>query len=149
MGELEVVPQDMGRVFLNFVANAGYATNKKQKELMESAALGDYVPTVILKTRRTEDSAILSVRDNGSGIPPDVAAMIFDPFFTTKPTNEGTGLGLALSNDIVREHGGTITVETEPGEHTEMVVELPLTRQQRNTVVAEDEDDLDDEDEDV
>ncbi len=149
MGELEVVPQDMGRVFLNFVANAGYATNKKQKELMESGTLGDYSPTVVLKTRRTEDSAILSVRDNGSGIPSDVAAKIFDPFFTTKPTNEGTGLGLALSNDIVREHGGTITVETEPGEYTEMVVELPLTRQQHNIVVAEDEDDLDDEDEDV
>ena len=154
MGELEVVPQDMGRVFLNFVANAGYATNKKQKELMESDTLGDYVPTVVLKTRRTEDSAILSVRDNGSGIPPDVAAKIFDPFFTTKPTNEGTGLGLALSNDIVREHGGTITVDSEPGEYTEMVVELPLTRQQANTVLTEDdgdpddEDDLDDEDDD-
>ena len=148
MGELEVVPQDMGRVFLNFVANAGYATNKKQKELMESGALGDYVPTVILKTRRTEDSAILSVRDNGSGIPPDVAAKIFDPFFTTKPTNEGTGLGLALSNDIVREHGGTITVESEPGEYTEMVVELPLTRHQPNNVITDDDNDLDDEDED-
>ena len=146
MGELEVVPQDMGRVFLNFVANAGYATNKKQKELMESDTLGDYVPTVVLKTRRTEDSAILSVRDNGSGIPPDVAAKIFDPFFTTKPTNEGTGLGLALSNDIVREHGGTITVESEPGEYTEMVVELPLTRQQANTILTEDDGDSDDDD---
>ena len=149
MGELEVVPQDMGRVFLNFVANAGYATNKRQKELMESGNLGDYVPTVVLKTRRTEESAILSVRDNGSGIPPDVAAKIFDPFFTTKPTNEGTGLGLALSNDIVREHGGTITVETEPGEYTEMIVELPLTRQQPNTVLTEDEDDLDEEGDDA
>ncbi|WP_419924838.1 sensor histidine kinase [Candidatus Poriferisocius sp.] len=149
MGELEIVPQDMGRVFLNFVSNAGYATNKKQKELMESGNLGDYVPTVVLKTRRTEDSAILSVRDNGSGIPPDVAAKIFDPFFTTKPTNEGTGLGLALSNDIVREHGGTITVETEPDEYTEMVVELPLARQQTSTVLTKDEDDLDDEDDGV
>lgn len=128
MGQLEVVPQDLGRVFLNFVANAGYATNKKQKELIEAGTVGDYSPTVVLKSQRTEDRAILSVRDNGSGIPPDVAAKIFDPFFTTKPTNEGTGLGLALSNDIIREHGGTITVNTEPGEFTEMVVELPLTR---------------------
>lgn len=128
MGQLEVVPQDLGRVFLNFVANAGYATNKKQKELIEAGSLGDYTPTVILKSRRTDDGAILSVRDNGNGIPPDVAEKIFDPFFTTKPTNEGTGLGLALSNDIIREHGGTITVNTEPGEFTEMVVELPLTR---------------------
>ena len=128
MGQLEVVPQDLGRVFLNFVANAGYATNKKQKELIEAGTVGDYTPTVVLKSRRTENNAILSVRDNGSGIPPDVAAKIFDPFFTTKPTNEGTGLGLALSADIIREHGGTITVNTEPGEFTEMVVELPLTR---------------------
>ena len=138
MGSLEVVPQDLGRVFLNFVANAGYATNKRQKEMMEAGTLGDYTPTVVLKSKRTEDSAILSVRDNGSGIPPDVAAKIFDPFFTTKPTNEGTGLGLALSADIVREHGGTITVNTEPGEFTEMVVELPLTRT-RSTPLTESE----------
>ena len=134
MGQLEVVPQDLGRVFLNFVANAGYATNKKQKELIEADNLGDYVPTIVLTSRRTEDNAILTVRDNGSGIPPDVAAKIFDPFFTTKPTNEGTGLGLALSNDIIREHGGTITVNTEPGEFTEMVVELPLVRTQGTPV---------------
>ncbi len=137
MGQLEVVPQDLGRVFLNFVANAGYATNKKQKELIQTGTLGDYVPTVVLKSRRGEDSAILSVRDNGSGIPPDVAAKIFDPFFTTKPTNEGTGLGLALSNDIIREHGGTISVNSEPGEFTEMVVELPLVRA-KSTPVGED-----------
>ncbi|MCY3576615.1 MAG: ATP-binding protein [bacterium] len=140
MGQLDVVPQDLGRVFLNFVANAGYATNKKQKEMIEAGTVGDYTPTVVLKSRRTEDSAILSVRDNGSGIPPDVAAKIFDPFFTTKPTNEGTGLGLALSNDIIREHGGTITVNTEPGEFTEMVVELPLTRAKSTPLVEGDGD---------
>ena len=136
MGRLEVVPQDLGRVFLNFVANAGYATNKKQKELAEAGTVGDYSPTILLKSHRTDESAILSVRDNGGGIPPDVAAKIFDPFFTTKPTNEGTGLGLALSNDIIREHGGTITVNSEPGEFTEMVVELPLTRA-KSTPLAE------------
>ena len=141
MGQLEVVPQDLGRVFLNFVANAGYATNKKQKELIEAGTVGDYTPTVVLKSRRTEDSAILSVRDNGSGIPPDVAAKIFDPFFTTKPTNEGTGLGLALSNDIIREHGGTITVNSEPGEFTEMVVELPLLRAKSTPAGGDDGDD--------
>lgn len=139
MGQVEVVPQDLGRVFLNFVANAGYATNKKQKELIEAGTVGDYTPTVVLKSRRTEDSAILSVRDNGSGIPADVAEKIFDPFFTTKPTNEGTGLGLALSNDIIREHGGTITVNSEPGEFTEMVVELPLTRAKTTPLVGDDE----------
>ena len=147
MGQLEVVPQDLGRVFLNFVANAGYATNKKQKEMIEAGTVGDYTPTVVLKSRRTEDGVILSVRDNGSGIPPDVAAKIFDPFFTTKPTNEGTGLGLALSADIIREHGGTITVNTEPGEFTEMVVELPLTRA-KTTPLVENDGDGDDEDDD-
>ena len=141
MGQLEVVPQDLGRVFLNFVANAGYATNKKQKELIDAGTVGDYTPTVVLKSRRTDESAILSVRDNGSGIPPDVAAKIFDPFFTTKPTNEGTGLGLALSNDIIREHGGTITVNSEPGEFTEMVVELPLTRAKTTPLVGDGEGD--------
>ncbi len=144
MGQLEVVPQDLGRVFLNFVANAGYATNKKQKELAEAGTVGGYSPTILLKSRRTDESAILSVRDNGSGIPPDVAAKIFDPFFTTKPTNEGTGLGLALSADIVREHGGSITVNTEPGEFTEMVVELPLTRA-KDTLPIEGDGDEDDE----
>ena len=138
MGQLEVVPQDLGRVFLNFVANAGYATNKKQKELIDAGTVGDYTPTVVLKSQRTDDSAVLSVRDNGSGIPPDVAAKIFDPFFTTKPTNEGTGLGLALSADIIREHGGTITVNTEPGNFTEMVVELPLTRAKSTPLVGDD-----------
>ncbi|MDE0237478.1 MAG: ATP-binding protein [bacterium] len=147
MGQLEVVPQDLGRVFLNFVANAGYATNKKQKELIESDTLGDYTPTVVLKSQRTEDSAILRVRDNGNGIPPDVAAKIFDPFFTTKPTNEGTGLGLALSNDIIREHGGTISVNTELGEFTEMVVELPLTRSKGTPIADAVEDDEAEEDE--
>ncbi|MDE0604575.1 MAG: ATP-binding protein [bacterium] len=146
MGQLEVVPQDLGRVFLNFVANAGYATNKKQKELAEAGTVGDYSPTILLKSRRTDESAILTVRDNGSGIPPDVAAKIFDPFFTTKPTNEGTGLGLALSNDIIREHGGTITVNTEPGEFTEMVVELPLTRSKGTPLAGDDEDGGDEED---
>ena len=148
MGQLEVVPQDLGRVFLNFVANAGYATNKKQKEMIEAGTVGDYTPTVVLKSRRTDDNAILSVRDNGSGIPPDVAAKIFDPFFTTKPTNEGTGLGLALSADIIREHGGTITVNTEPGEFTEMVVELPLTRA-KTTPLVEGNGDGDEADEDA
>ena len=73
-----------------------------------------------------DDRIEVSVRDNGNGIPPEVVDKIFNPFFTTKPTDKGTGLGLALSNDIVREHGGNIRVETEPGEFTEMTVELPL-----------------------
>ena len=135
VGELQVIPQDMGRVFLNLVNNAGYAANQRWRELGgepgKMVSIGDaddtpYFPTIWLSTRRTDESAVISVRDNGTGIPPDVAQRIFEPFFTTKPTNEGTGLGLAMSNDIVRGHGGQITVDSEPGEYTEFTVELPL-----------------------
>ncbi len=136
MGELEVIPQDMGRVFLNLVSNAGYAANKRWQSLGgepgKMVTVGDddtpYFPTIWLSTQRTDESAVIKVRDNGTGIPPDVAQRIFEPFFTTKPTNEGTGLGLAMSNDIVRGHGGQISVESEPGEYTEFTVELPLER---------------------
>ena len=126
-GQLEVVSQDMGRVFLNMVSNACHATDEKRRT-SAPATPGDapYAPTLWLKTRRGPECVEISIRDNGSGIPPDVVDKIFNPFFTTKPTDKGTGLGLALSNDIVREHGGTIRVATESGEFTEMVVELPL-----------------------
>ena len=137
LGELEVIPQDMGRVFLNLVSNAGYAANKRWRDLGGEAgkmvALDDgagepYFPTIWLSTQRTDESAVIKVRDNGTGIPPDVVQRIFEPFFTTKPTNEGTGLGLAMSNDIVRGHGGQISVESEPGTYTEFSVDLPLER---------------------
>ena len=138
MQSIEVVPQDMGRVFLNLVSNACYATDQRRRNLGAAAGeqtdggdsrgldLSDYSPTLWLSTKRLEDRVEVRVRDNGSGIPADIVDKIFNPFFTTKPTNEGTGLGLALSNDIVREHGGTIKVETESGSFTEMLVELPL-----------------------
>ena len=137
VGELEVIPQDMGRVFLNLVTNAGYAANERWRDLggepgkMVSLGDGDdtpYFPTIWLSTQRTDESAVIKVRDNGTGIPPDVVQRIFEPFFTTKPTNEGTGLGLAMSNDIVRGHGGQISVDSEPGVYTEFTVELPLER---------------------
>lgn len=137
VGELEVIPQDMGRVFLNLVTNAGYAANERWRDLggepgkMVTVGDGDdtpYFPTIWLSTQRTDESAVIKVRDNGTGIPPDVVQRIFEPFFTTKPTNEGTGLGLAMSNDIVRGHGGQISVESEPGGYTEFTVELPLER---------------------
>ena len=124
MGELEVIPQDMGRVFLNMVSNACYATDQKRKE---NAGSGNaYMPTLLLTTRRGEDHAEIGIRDNGSGIPQDVIDKIFNAFFTTKPTGQGTGLGLAMCNDIVRSHGGSIRVESEPGEFTLMTIELPL-----------------------
>ena len=125
MGEIEVIPQNLGRVFLNMVSNAGYATNQKRRAI-PGAGDGAYFPTLWLTTRRREERFEIRIRDNGNGIPPDVIDKIFNPFFTTKPTEQGTGLGLAMSNDIIREHGGEIRVDTEPGQFTEMIVDLPL-----------------------
>ena len=124
-GELEVVPQELGRVFLNMVSNACHATDQKRKAAIEAGA-ADYMPTVWLKSRRDEDKVEVRIRDNGTGMPPDVIEKIFNPFFTTKPTDQGTGLGLSISNDIVLKHGGAIRVESEPGEFTEFIVDLPL-----------------------
>ena len=127
VGELEVVPQDLGRVFLNIVGNACDATDEKRRAAAEEGQREGYVPTVWLFTRRGEEQIEIRIRDNGNGILSEVAEKIFNPFFTTKPTDRGTGLGLAISSDIVRQHGGTIRADSEPGEYTEMVVELPLT----------------------
>ena len=127
MGELEVVPQELGRVFLNMVSNACYATDEKR---CSGVVTGDdgapYMPTLWLTTRRGEDHAEVTIRDNGSGIPSDAIDKIFNPFFTTKPTDQGTGLGLSMCNDIVRRYGGTIRVESEPEVFTEMTIEFPL-----------------------
>ena len=133
MGMLEVIPQDLGRVFLNMVSNACYATDEKRRAAQSPSPNGEgdggpYAPTLWLTTRRGEDRVEVRIRDNGNGIPPDVVEKIFNPFFTTKPTDQGTGLGLAMSSDIVRQHGGTIRVDSEPGQFTEMVVDLPLER---------------------
>ena len=125
-GEWPVIPEDMGRVFLNMVSNACHATDDKRRALVEKGESGSYMPTLWLKTNRTDDALEIRIRDNGDGIPDDVIDKIFNPFFTTKPTDKGTGLGLALSNDIVREHGGTISPVSVPGEYTEMVVVLPV-----------------------
>ena len=144
MGEIEAIPQDLGRTFLNMVGNSCHATHKKRLALIEAArADGRYMPTILLKTRRESDKAIVTIRDNGTGIPAEVIDKIFNPFFTTKPTDEGTGLGLALSNDIIRQHGGTIKVNSKDGEFTEMIMELPLTKpaitptQEENSLVEE------------
>ena len=133
MGEIEVIPQNLGRVFLNMVSNAGYATDQKRRGSPEGDD-GAYYPTLWLTTRRGEERFEIRIRDNGNGIPPDVIDKIFNPFFTTKPTEQGTGLGLAMSNDIIREHGGEIRVETQPGQFTEMIVDLPL--EPRTTVMS-------------
>ena len=135
VGALDVIPQDMGRVFLNLVSNACQATDEKRRTAEagadtppDSPGSGEdrYEPALTLATRRTAEGIEVRIRDNGSGIPPDVIDKIFNPFFTTKPPDQGTGLGLALSNDIVRQHGGEIRVESRPGAFTEMIVALPL-----------------------
>ena len=124
VGSLDVVSQDVGRVFLNLVGNACQATAERRRDAEDSGE-GAYEPTLTLVTRRSEDGIEIRVRDNGSGIPQDIIDDIFNPFFTTKPPDQGTGLGLALSSDIVRQHGGHIRVESEPGAFTEMIVTLP------------------------
>ncbi len=125
VGSLNVIAQDLGRVFLNMVTNAGHAT--KERHVSEVAAgNATFQPTIWLKTARSNDHVEVRIRDNGTGMPPDVIEKIFNPFFTTKPTDQGTGLGLSISSDIVRRHGGSIQVESEPGEFTEMIVTLPL-----------------------
>ncbi len=128
-GQFEVIPQDMGRVFLNMVSNACYATDQKRRAAIEAGKDPfAYMPTLWVATRRLDGRIEIRIKDNGNGIPSEIVDKIFNPFFTTKPTDQGTGLGLALSNDIVREHGGSIRVETEAGEFTEMTVEIPAMR---------------------
>ena len=128
MGEVEIIPQEIARVFLNMVGNACHATDEKRRNAVGSDKNAEpYIPSLLLSTRRGDDSVEISIRDNGNGIPPDIADRIFNPFFTTKPPDQGTGLGLSICNDIVRGHGGNIRVQSEPGQYTEMSVELPLT----------------------
>jgi len=120
--KIEVVPQDIGRVLLNLINNAFYAVHERSKK-DES----EYVPTVSVTTELTANTQlIIAVKDNGSGIPDSIKEKIFQPFFTTKPTGQGTGLGLSLSYDIVKAHGGELKVETKEGEMSEFVILLPL-----------------------
>ena len=135
-GEVEAIPGDLGRVFLNMVSNACYAVDEKRRA--REAEGEQFMPEVVLSSKRTDESVEVRVRDNGSGIPQEAIDKIFNPFFTTKPTDKGTGLGLAISNDIVRQHGGTIEVTSEAGEFTEMLVTLPF---RYPVVTAEHEDD--------
>ena len=130
VGEMRVIPRDLSRVFLNMVGNACDATDEKRREIWgatdENEPYGEsYSPMLWLSTKRTDEQVEIRIKDNGNGIPPDVADKIFNPFFTTKPTDRGTGLGLAISSDIVRQHGGTINVDSKTGEYTEMLITLP------------------------
>ena len=121
-GGADVFPQDITRVLLNLIANGFYAVTKRKGQ-----SDGDgYEPTITAATRNLGDRVEISIRDNGTGIPPEVKEKMFNPFFTTKPTGEGTGLGLSLSHDIVvKQHAGSIEVDTQPSEFTEIRIVLP------------------------
>ena len=118
---VNVVPQDIGRVLLNLYNNAFYAVAEKGIQAGQ-----DYVPTIEVSTKKTGNKMEIRVKDNGKGIPQKVLDKIFQPFFTTKPTGQGTGLGLSLSFDIVKAHGGEIKIETVEGKYTVFTVSLPV-----------------------
>jgi signal transduction histidine kinase len=118
--KINVVPQDIGRVILNLITNAFYATNEKAKLDYDI-----YEPTVSVSTMKEKNKVEIRVKDNGNGIPQKVLDKIFQPFFTTKPTGQGTGLGLSLAYDIVKAHGGEIKVNTKENEGTAFIIQLP------------------------
>ena len=126
IGNINIIPQDIGRVLLNLINNAFYAVNEKQKaeSLKHEAESKMYEPTVSVIIKKEGDKIIISVKDNGNGIPQKVVDKIFQPFFTTKPTGKGTGLGLSLSYDIVKAHGGEVKVETREGEGATFIIQL-------------------------
>ena len=122
LAPIEMAPQEMTRVFLNLINNGFYAATKGK----ERSAGAVFKPTLTVTSRDLDDLVEVTVRDNGTGIPPEIRDRLFQPFFTTKPTGEGTGLGLSISYDIVtQQHGGTITVDSDPGAFTEFVIRLP------------------------
>jgi signal transduction histidine kinase len=138
IGNINIIPQDIGRVVLNLINNAFYAVDEKKKKQMPPSPIGEneqsllYEPVVTVKTKRfgspSGDGGKIEIRvaDNGNGIPQKVLDKIFQPFFTTKPTGQGTGLGLSLSYDIVKAHGGDLKVETKEGEGSEFIIQLPV-----------------------
>ena len=122
-GGADIFPQDIRRALLNLIANGFYATKRKAE-----AKHCDCEPTLTASTKNLGDHVEIRIRDNGTGITPDVREKMFEPFFTTKPTGEGTGLGLSISHDIVvKQHAGTIEVDTQPGAFTEIRIILPRT----------------------
>jgi signal transduction histidine kinase len=122
IGNINIIPQDIGRVILNLITNAFYAVTEKKKKLQSG-----FEPTVSVSTKKQENRILISVKDNGDGIPQKVLDKIFQPFFTTKPTGEGTGLGLSMSYEIVtKEHQGELRVETREGEGSVFTIVLPV-----------------------
>jgi signal transduction histidine kinase len=120
IGKVNIISQDIGRVLVNLINNAFYAVYEKKKH-----ETNGYEPAVAVSTKKKDDKIEIKIRDNGNGIPQKVLDKIFQPFFTTKPTGQGTGLGLSLSYDIIKAHGGEIKVETKEKEGTEFIIQLP------------------------
>ena len=119
--KINVLPQDIGRVILNLINNAFYAVTEKR-----NANLDGYEPTVSVSTKQRDGKVEITVKDNGSGISQRVLDKIFQPFFTTKPTGQGTGLGLSLSYDIIKVHGGELKVKTEEGVGSVFIIQIPI-----------------------
>ncbi len=134
--KINVVPQELGRVFQNLYANALYSLTEKMNKLREARQLDGptrladgqgFVPTIIVATKKLAEKIEVRIRDNGLGISQKIIDKIFRPFFTTKPTGEGTGLGLSLSYEVIKAHGGEIKVESSEGEWAEFIIEIPAT----------------------
>ena len=131
IGNINIIPQDIGRVVLNLINNAFYAVQQKQKnsasEMTSFEKMSSlYEPIVSISTKKIGDKVEIKIADNGNGIPQKIVDKIFQPFFTTKPTGQGTGLGLSLAYDIVKAHGGELKVETKEGEGSEFIIKLPV-----------------------
>jgi signal transduction histidine kinase len=133
IGKINIIPQDIGRVLLNLFTNAFYAVTEKKKSPHPLKGSIEYEPVVTVTTNRLGsppaggDGGIeIRVKDNGIGIPQKLIDKIYQPFFSTKPTGEGTGLGLSLSYEIIKSHGGELRVETKEGEFAEFIIELPV-----------------------
>ena len=133
IGNSNIIPQDIGRVILNLITNAFYAVNEKTLSAVATLPTGQadptaikYEPTFLISTKKINDKVEIKVTDNGNGIPQKILDKIFQPFFTTKPTGQGTGLGLSMSYDIVKAHGGELKVETKEGEGSEFIISLPV-----------------------
>jgi signal transduction histidine kinase len=123
-GQVDVFPQEITRALLNLISNGFYAAIKREEQVNGDS----YEPTLTASTKSLGDRVEIRIRDNGTGMPPEVKEKMFNPFFTTKPAGEGTGLGLSITHDIVvKQHSGSIEVDTQPGEFTEVRIVLPRT----------------------
>ena len=133
IGNINIIPQDIGRVILNLITNAFYAVNEKTLSAVATLPTGQagptavkYEPTVSISTKKINDKVEIKVTDNGNGISQNIIDKIFQPFFTTKPTGQGTGLGLSMSYDIVKVHGGDLKVETKERDGSTFIIKLPV-----------------------